>query len=446
MNAILYLGCPPNERADTEKRLGAASVGIVWADSAASLLNELERRDLPVLLDLSHGELALQTARDIRYRRASTLMFAVVDAQRPDLTTEAVLAGMADVFARPLGGRRVAGAIARERRYASRDATTSAPDDLYCQSPAMQQAMAIVTKAAAMRAGVVIRGEVGTGRQIAARAIHALQNNGGAFVAVDCAAFEPEELEQHLFGQTARTRLGEQKNGGLEQIGSHRRIHQAVGGTLYLENIADASTRVQARLARVLRDREALLGDKPIPLDVRPIASADDTFDTAVQDGRIREDLFRRLSVIRIDMPPLRNRREDIPALANYFVREICASLRIPPKTLSRPALSLIAALPWRGNGPELRAVLESVLNSLQGARGIGLEDLLAHVRLDGGAGVPPAGTLKQARARFERDYIAAVLDQHRGRIADAAKALGLQRTNLYRKMRTLRVSRERRR
>jgi DNA-binding NtrC family response regulator len=368
MNAVLYLGCPPDERADTEKRLGAASVGVVWADSAASLLSELERRDLPVLLDLSHGELALQTARDIRHRRASTLMFAVVDALRPDLTTEAVLAGMADVFARPLGGRRVAGAIARERRYVSRDATPPTPDDLYCQSPAMHHVMAIVTKAAAMRAGVLIRGEAGTGRQIAARAIHALQNNGGAFVAVDCAAFEPEDLEQHLFGHAARTRADDHRSSGLEPIGSHRRIHEAIGGTLYLENITDASTRVQARLARVLRDREALLGDKPINLDVRPIASVDDTFDTAVQDGRVREDLFRRLSVIRIDMPSLRNRREDIPALANYFVREICASLRVPPKTLSRYALSLIAALPWRGNGPELRAVLESVLRSLQGA------------------------------------------------------------------------------
>ncbi len=176
------------------------------------------------------------------------------------------------------------------------------------------------------------------------------------------------------------------------------------------------------------------------------MASVDDTFDSAVQDGRIREDLFRRLSVIRIDMPSLRNRREDIPALANYFVREICASLHVPPKTLSRPALSLIAALPWRNNGPELRAVLESVLSGLQEGRGISLEDVLAHVRLDGGAGAPSGGTLKQARARFERDYIASVLDQHRGRIAEAAKALGLQRTNLYRKMRSLRVSRERRR
>jgi two-component system nitrogen regulation response regulator NtrX len=142
-------------------------------------------------------------------------------------------------------------------------------------------------------------------------------------------------------------------------------------------------------------------------------------------------------------MPPLRNRREDIPALANYFVREICASLRLPPKTLSRPALSLLAAMPWRGNAAELRTLLEAVVTGLQGGRGIGLEDLLLHVRLDGGPVVfSEGGTLKQARARFEKDYIAATLEQHRGRISEAARALGIQRTNLYRKMRSLKVLR----
>jgi DNA-binding NtrC family response regulator len=167
------------------------------------------------------------------------------------------------------------------------------------------------------------------------------------------------------------------------------------------------------------------------------------SFDDAVREGRVRDDLYRRLSVLRIDMPPLRSRREDIPALANYFMREICASLRIPPKTLSRSALSLIAALPWRGNAAELRTLLESVVHGLQGGRAIGLEDVLAHVRLDGGpVVVATGGTLKQARVRFERDYIAAVLEQHRGQISEAAKALGIQRTNLYRKMRSLRVAR----
>ena len=451
MTAVLYIGSPPPERSGAQEALAAAELAVVWADSTAAALNELERRDMPVLVDLSKGAAALQTAREIRNQRPSALMFAVVDPRRPDLTTEAVLAGMADVFARPLGGRRVAHAIARERRYESRpgapDATVG--DDLYSHSATMNDVMAIVARAAAMRAGVLIRGEEGTGRQVVARAIHASGDGSGPFIVVDCAACDADDLDTELFGATGRRSNEESGGRGLERVTKGSRLHEAAGGTLYLQNIAEAPTRVQARLARVLRDREAVLVETGavIALDVRPMAAVDPGFETALQEGRVRDDLFRRLSVIRIDVPPLRSRREDIPALANYFVRQICGMLGVPPKTLSRPALALISALPWRGNAGELKTLLENVVTGLHGGRGIGLEDVLAHVRLDGGAAVSSkGGTLRQARSRFEREYIAAVLEQHHGRITEAAKALGIQRTNLYRKMRALRVTRDRRR
>ncbi len=199
----------------------------------------------------------------------------------------------------------------------------------------------------------------------------------------------------------------------------------------------------------MLRDREAVFAEtgQSIDFDVRPMAGVDPEFDVAVSEGRVRDDLLRRLAVIRIDMPPLRRRREDIPALANYFLREICASRRLPPKVVSRPALLLISALPWRGNAAEMRTLLETVVGAVPDSRGIGLEDVLAHVRLDGGStSFPDGGTLKQARSRFEREYIGAVLEQHKGRISEAAVALGIQRTNLYRKMRALRVTAGRRR
>ena len=306
--------------------------------------------------------------------------------------------------------------------------------------------MVLIGRASSMRAGVLIRGEEGTGRQVAARVIHSSQGAAaGAFVAVDCSGFDSAELEALLFGAPARPINGDASSHDLERVSRRSRLHDALDGTLYLQNVADAPARVQTRLARVLRDREAVLAEtgEPIALDVRAMAGVDPGFDSAVQEGRVRDDLFRRLSVIRIDMPPLRHRREDIPALANYFLRDVCASLRVPPKTLSRSALSLISALPWRGNGVELRTFIESVVRGLQGGRGIGLEDVLAHVRLDGGSVVfSNGGTLRQARARFEREYIATVLEQHRGRISEAAKTLGIQRTNLYRKIRSLRLNR----
>ena len=452
MRSVLYLGCPPHERVETEKALGAADVSVAWADSVPLALAELQRRDVPVLLDLSRGAAALQSVRDIRSQRASALLFAVVDSRRPDLTIEAVLAGMADVFARPLSGRRVANAIERELSVDARQRGANASpngDDLYAHSEAMRAVSAVIARAAAMRAGVLIRGEDGTGRQLAARAIHSAQNGAhGAFVAINCAAFETEQLDVELFGGAARPQTGKEGPGGLERVSRQSRLHEAQGGTLYLQNLADAPTRVQARLARVLRDREARLVEtgEAIGLDVRPMAGVEPGFEASVQDGRVREDLFRRVSTIALDMPPLRNRREDIPALVNYFVRQICASLGVPPKTLSRPALSLISALPWRGNAPEMRALIKNIVVGLHGGRGIGLDDVLVHVKLDAGSVVfANGGTLKEARARFERDYIVAILDQHHGRISDAARALGIQRTNLYRKMRSLRVHRDRR-
>jgi DNA-binding NtrC family response regulator len=452
MNPILYVGCPAAERAETEKLLAAADVTVVWAESMAYVVHELQRRDMPVLLDLSRGAAALQIARDLRTERASTLMFAVVDSRRPDLTTEAVLAGIADVFVRPLGGRRVATAIERERAYGSRrvDAASDAALDgeLYAHSPAMREVMTMIARAATMRAGVLIRGEEGSGRQVAARTIHRVSGaDDSRFVPVDCRAFDADGLETALFGTGPHPEADHGR--ALEQIGSAGLLHAALGGTIYLQHIEEAPSRVQARLARLLRDREAVLSDsnEAVVFDVRPMAGAEPGIEIAVQVGQIRDDLFRRVSVIGIDMPPLRNRREDIPAIANYFLRNICAAQRLTPKTFSRSGLALLAALPWRGNGPELEALLTLVVGKLpHGGSSIALEDILLNVRLDGGpATVSAGGTLKQARARFEREYIAAVLEQHRGRISDAAKALGIQRTNLYRKLRSLRVSRGRR-
>ena len=141
-------------------------------------------------------------------------------------------------------------------------------------------------------------------------------------------------------------------------------------------------------------------------------------------------------------MPALRQRREDIPVLATHFLKDLCRKNGQPVKSLTRPALTMLSALPWRGNAPELKALLERLILLVPHGL-IRLEDVLAHTQLEGTVG--PTGvdaTLRKARARFERDYIAAVLQHHHGRIADAARVLGIQRTNLYRKMRRLNLMR----
>lgn len=450
MNTLLYFRCPRSERPATEALLGAAGLSVMWSDDVAHAIEALQRFEMPVLLDLSADAPALQAAHDIRSHFPSAPIFGVVESGRPDLTTEAIVAGLADVFARPLAGRRVANAIEREKAYQAGQPSRApeiGADDLCDHSPAMRDVMVLIRRAAATHAGVLIRGEDGTGRQIVARAIHAAQaRHGGRFITVDCAALHPNQLDAELFGAAARSQNGDGAAHGLELVSAGSHLYEAAGGTLYLQNVPEAPTRVQARLARLLRDQEARLVETgaTLRIDVRAMVAVDAGFDRTVQEGRVRDDLYRRLS-FSIDVPPLRHRREDIPALANGFLREIYASLRVPPQPLSRSALLLITALPWRGNAVELRAVLERAVRSAPG-RGPWLEDVLAHVRFDeDGVRLANEGTLRQARARFEREHIAAVLNQHQGRIGEAAKALGIQRTNLYRKMRALRVSRDRR-
>ena len=447
---VLFLDCPAGMRGGIERELGTADLKVVWAESSAAATVELRRRDMPVLVSFSRGVSALKFISELRAYNPAIPLFAVVEPDRPDLVTEAVLAGVADVLTPEVSGARLAAAIAGEAgRGLTETVSTPAtgPHDFYSHSAAMREACAAMTRAPATRAGVLIHGEDGTGRRMAARAIHAAAEAArpGRFISVDCAAFEAQQLEHELFGMAARADEDGLPARGLERVSRTGRLHAALGGTLYLQNVPDASTRVQRRLARALRDREVVVDDgTSVVFDVRCMTGADDSLAVAVQDGRVEEALYRRLSAVRIDLPPLRNRREDIPALANHFLRETCASLQVPLKMFSRSALALFTALPWRGNATELGELMQTIL-SRTSHRGIGVEDVLAHVRLDTGSiALSQSGTLRQARARFEHEYIAATLRQHRGRITQAAKTLGIQRTNLYRKMRTLKVAQPR--
>jgi DNA-binding NtrC family response regulator len=179
-----------------------------------------------------------------------------------------------------------------------------------------------------------------------------------------------------------------------------------------------------------------------VELNVRLIAAVDAGVEAAVEEGRLRADLYERLAQIRIDMPPLRRRREDVPLLAVHVLLQTCEAQGTAPKTFSRSALALLTALPWHGNTGELRALIEGLVRAVSQPV-IQLDDLLGQASLDGMPARFDAGvTLRDAKARFERDCISAVLMRHHGRVGEAAKALGIQRTNLYRKVRQLNVAR----
>jgi DNA-binding NtrC family response regulator len=311
----------------------------------------------------------------------------------------------------------------------------------------------------------LLRGEPGAGHETFARAIHvAASSDYHGFVedlldpgtgmtttrpmiVVDCS--RTSEVEVRLFGPDRPDDRadGSASAGVPERVEAGSDLHRAAEGTLVLRHLPDLPRRVQARLARVLTDGEVSIvsptdATTSIPVRFKVLA----TIETNDDDVRVPvlAELLARLSGTVINVPPLRERRDEIPQLTRAFLADACRAIGVPAKTISQQASELLAALQWRGNIDELKQLVGSLAASTS-ERTVRLSDVLAHVKLNGQTNVfLYGGTLREARERFERDYVAQVLEQHNGRMTEAAKALGIQRTNLYRKVRQLSVRRRR--
>jgi two-component system nitrogen regulation response regulator NtrX len=305
--------------------------------------------------------------------------------------------------------------------------------ELVGQSRAIERVHDLVARAAAQDGGALIVAERGADIVAVAHEVHARGRRSGApWISVSCGAGQPRELDGALFGRAAITGADD-----LETIHTASDLAAARGGTLFLQDVAELSAGVQRRLARVLRDGEVRLGSEVVTLDVRVIASASPAIDDDVAANRFRPDLFRRLTTTRIDLPPLRDRSEDVAPIAARMLEEHPTSA-VAPRSFTQPALALLAALSWPGNLAELRSVVDRVVRETA-ADAIQIEHVLPALQLDRApVAFVPTGSLREARLKFEREYIAAVLKHHNGRMADAAQSLGIQRPNLYRKARQL--------
>ena len=300
------------------------------------------------------------------------------------------------------------------------------------------RARQVCTAATGERTPLLIVAEEGFDTGAIARWIHQGSRPGLPFVVVDPAHVEPGELEIELFGR--RPLSGTHV---VEVLGAGAAFLRAGGGTIFIDGVGDLPAVVQRRLARLLRDGEAKsAGRMTAPLQARLIASAHPAITTDVSEGRVREDLYRRLAAMELIVPPLRARPGDFGALVPAVATPIAARLDRPAPTFTQSALTVLAALPWRRNLQELEALLERILRAAPDG-GIKQEDVLAQLSFDGAfARRAPSASLREARLRFERDYIAAVLEHHHWRMSDAARALGIERANLYRKTRQLGISR----
>ncbi len=286
---------------------------------------------------------------------------------------------------------------------------------------------------------VLIFGESGTGKELAAHAIHAHSlRKEETFVEVNCAAIPEDLIESELFGHL--------KGSFPAAVGDKEgKFQKAHGGTLFLDEIGDMSLKTQAKVLRTLDEQRftPVGSDHAITVDARVIASTNKDLDEEISRGNFREDLFYRLNVIPFYVPPLRERKEDVPLLARHFLKEFSATYGRRPREITDDAIETLMRYSWPGNIRELRNVIERIVIMNPTTTRFDRKHLPPLVHRDGSRRNVGGefSTLHQARAAYERDYILKKLDESHGNISRAAEVLGLERSHLYRKMKTLGIA-----
>jgi two-component system response regulator AtoC len=370
------------------------------------------------------------------------------------VAVEAMKRGAADFLTKPFDREQilyvVRKALAAARHASERVATGPPSDEFVGDSPAMAAVYALIRRAAPAVATVLIRGETGTGKDLAARAIHAQSPRADQpFVKVQCSGLPDALIESELFGYERGAFTG----ATMRKPG---RVELAQKGTLFLDEIGDLTGAMQVKLLRVLQDRafERLGGTQTIQADVRFVAATHRDLEARVRTGEFREDLYYRLNVIPIGIPPLRERRDDIPLLARHFCTTLGAANRTPGMRLSEPAIERLKAQTWPGNVRQLQNFIERLV-VLSDGPAIGVSDVERELSRPFGPTAPeptatpesgPSGaahdrTLEQQRREAEREAVVTALQRCHDNRTRAARILGVSRRTLYNKLQELGLS-----
>ena len=303
-------------------------------------------------------------------------------------------------------------------------------EKIIARCPAMQEVLDRIRQVADSKASVLIEGESGTGKELVARAIHGLSpRRAGPFVAVHCAALSPQLLESELFGHEKGAFTGAIDR----RVG---RFEQAQGGTLFLDEIGEIDATTQVKLLRVLGERtlERVGGNQLIPVDVRLVAATNRNLEVMVKEGKFREDLFFRIRVVQILLPPLRERVDDIPVLADHFLRDFSKENQKPGLEFSRAVLNQFTHYRWPGNIRELRTAVEHGVVMTKGKR-VEVADLPPGMREVGEGGQGELVNRKGRLEDMENEAIQNALVKSGRNITEAAKQLGISRRTLHRKL-----------
>jgi len=445
MAFILIVDDEPGVRSALSGVLRDEGYEVEAVDSGEACLDRLAREPADVvLLDVwLPGMDGLATLARMRERQIDAQVVIISGHGNIESAVRAIKMGAYDFVEKPLSLEKTVLVVRnalRQRRLEVENRALRAKIDatpvMVGDSQPMRQLRDQVATAAPTNGRVLIFGENGTGKELVARTIHALSlRRTGPFVEVNCAAIPEELIESELFGHVRGAFTG----AVADRRGKFEAAH---GGTIFLDEIGDMSLKTQAKVLRVLQDQvvEAVGGSSRTRVDVRVVAATNKDLPAEIRQGRFREDLYFRLNVVPIEVTPLRERRDDIPLLANHFMALLAREYGRRPKVFGRDAVETIRRYAWPGNVRELRNVVERLMIMVPGDR-VSSSDLGF---LDQGSVIPPSAEppsatpepLYAARDRFERDYIVRVLAAQQGNMSRTAEALGIERSNLYRKLR----------
>jgi two-component system nitrogen regulation response regulator NtrX len=424
------------------------------ADSSSALEALADRRPSMVLLDvwLQGSKLdGLQLLQEIKGRDPTLPVLLISGHGNLDTAVAAVREGAVDFIEKPFEAERLIYLVDRatetdrlRRENATLRLQAGQDEQLNGSSVAINTVRATLKRVAPTGSRVLITGPAGVGKEIAARMIHQWSPRAKApFIVLSAAMMSPDRVEEELFGS---------ENDGAVRAGL---LEQAHGGTLFLDEIADMPGTTQGKIMRVLTDQSyhRVGGQRPVKVDVRVLSATSRNLSEEIAAGRFREDLFYRLNVVPVRLPPLRDRREDIPELVNHFLARFAADRRIPAPSLSDEAMAALQAHDWPGNVRQLRNIIERTIILAPGDRVGCIEaDLLPSEILEnqGSVGGSSAAMtimgspLREARESFEREYLKIQIRRFSGNISRTASFIGMERSALHRKLKALGIGEKR--
>ena len=455
MASILIVDDEPGVRAALGGVMRDEGYTVEAVDSGEACLERVVEQTFDVvLLDVwMPGIDGLETLQRLRERQVDAQVVVISGHGNVESAVRAIKLGAFDFVEMPLSLDKAVLVVRnalRQRLLEAENRDLRAQVDrryvMVGESRVMRHLREQVLLAAPTNGRVLVLGENGTGKELVARTLHAhSRRRTGPFVEVNCAAIPEELIESELFGHTKGAFTG--------AVADRRgRFEHAHGGTIFLDEIGDMSLKTQAKVLRALQEQvvQPVGGTSTVRVDVRVVAATNKDLQEEIRAGRFREDLFFRLNVVPIFVPPLRDRADDVPRLAEHFMATLAAEYGRRVKRFAPEAMARLQHHAWPGNVRELHNVVERLLIMVHGdtitASDVGF--------IDDGGGAPAPATgasaapllpLADARDRFERDYILQVLAANQGNISRTADALAVERSNLYKKMRAFGIAPSRR-